>query len=144
MKIIVQKPPIWEEANKAFKILPNTVFTYGETIYNPDNAHMPSDLLIHEETHSNQQEHNDTVAKLWWMKYLDDPVFRLSQEVEAYHNQYVYFCTIVTDRNKQYKKLWELATVLASPLYNCNITTSEALKRIKEVDKSVVDNRKKC
>ena len=93
MKIIIEKPPIYE-AILAHRMTPSekTIFTYGDTIYNPNNVPISDDLMVHEEVHSKQQNHSDDYAEIWWGRYLVDPCFRIAQEVEAYANQYDFIC----------------------------------------------------
>lgn len=136
MKIIIDKPPIWEEANKLFKLEElnlGTVFTYGDTLYNPFGADLSDDLIAHEEQHAKQQQHDDTCAKLWWKRYIEDPEWRLSQELEAYGAQYKCICRQQKDRNKQAKKLWELATILSGPMYGNMIQHGVAVQQIRNV-----------
>jgi hypothetical protein len=118
-----EKPPIWDNACAAFKINPaNTLFTFGDTIYNPGGIDpIPAHLLVHEEVHAEQQGHNDEGAALWWGKFLRDHSFRLEQEARAYGAQYTFLCKTVKDRNQRYKILWDLAGILSGPLYaNCS------------------------
>ena len=133
MIIINSNPPkeIYDQCLKLFKIGKGTVWTVGEVIYNPDSIRITEDLFIHESTHGEQQKHNETVAKIWWMRYLEDKDFRLSQEIEAYGNQYKFICRIVKDKNSRYKNLHQLAKFLSSGMYGNLISQSEAEKAIK-------------
>lgn len=131
MKIVYEKPPIWDEANKHFKLQKGVVFTYGDTIYNPDGAIITPDLLIHEQTHSKQQEYNNTVAHIWWLKFFEDPQFRLEQEVSAYAAQYRYICAKVKDPNARDRNLRELGRQLSGPIYGNIITHYAAMQAIK-------------
>lgn len=88
MNIIVGFPPNIEKIRKSFTVNKGIVFTYGNTLYNPDNGKIDGALMVHEETHSRQQMKFLTPAE-WWNKYLEDPSFRLSQELEAYQNQLI-------------------------------------------------------
>lgn len=93
MKIIEQYPPNYKEIEKAFNLGGITpVFTYGNYIYNPHKCIITLDLGEHERTHSRQQKE---APELWWDKYLKDPEFRLSQELEAYRNQFRFYKTAV-------------------------------------------------
>jgi len=135
MEMIVGKPPIWEEANKLFKLDKHdygTVFTYGNTIYNPLGKEIPMDLYAHEEMHADQQEHNDTIAKIWWKRYIEDPEFRLEQEAEAYGRQYAFLCLGTKNRDKRAHMLWRLAQALSGPMYGSICTQSMAMRKIKE------------
>lgn len=143
MKISFEKPPIWKEANEMFELEKlgfEPVFTYGDTIYNPYKINISKDLVIHESTHMEQQKHNDTVAKLWWQRYLVDPEFRVGQEAEAYGRQYAFLKTIIKDRNKQAKMLWQLANFLAGNMYGRAILHGQAMKKIKAYSEKKVIN----
>lgn len=134
MKISTDKPPIWEEANKFFKLEElglGSIFTYGDTIYNPFNVELTQDLIVHEMVHIRQQESDNTVAGIWWKRFFMDPDFRLEQELEAYAAQYKYICTQVTDREKRSKNLLTLAGLLSGPMYGHIIGKMEAYAQIK-------------
>ena len=68
---------------------------------------------------------------MWWDKYLSDPQFRLSQEVEAYHVQYKKYCNSQKDRNKQAQYLHSLAVDCSSEIYGTMIGYSDARNLIK-------------
>jgi hypothetical protein len=131
MIIKIEYPPNIVEIRKAFTLPKNVVFTYGEFTYNPDSVIISPDLAVHEETHVKQQQGNETVAKLWWQKYLSVPEFRLSQEVEAYRNQYQYICGKVKDRNARERNLTVLAGFLSSEMYGNLIGMIEAKAKIR-------------
>lgn len=117
-----EKPPIWDNVCAAFKINPaNTLFTFGDIIYNPDGIpHLADHLITHEEVHAKQQTEDGMTPELWWGKFLRDHSFRLEQEARAYGAQYAFICKSVKDRNQRYKILWDLAGILSGPLYaNC-------------------------
>ena len=132
MIVVTQYPPNYEEITNNFPTIigkKGVIFTYGEAIFNPDGLPIDHDLQIHEATHSIQQ---DTIGpKAWWDKYFTDPQFRLSQELEAYQNQYRSFCDRIKDRNKRALYLFRLATDLGSAQYGNIISPTEAQKRIK-------------
>lgn len=129
MNIIKAYPPNIVEIMKVFPINKNTVFTYGPDLYAPNiNFELTRDLIIHEETHTRQQ--GDDPAG-WWEKYLVDKQFRLEQEVEAYRNQYRYYCSMHKGRNERFNFLRMIASDLASPLYGSLIGFLDATNRIK-------------
>lgn len=135
MKISQEKPPCYDAANELFKLEElnmGTIFTYGDTLYNPSNVVLTQDLLVHEEIHSHQQENNDTVAKLWWQRYVTDPAFRVEQEAAAYGAQWVYLCRQSRDRNKRAQILHTLAGQFASPMYGRTVTHTTAMRLIRE------------
>lgn len=115
-----------------FRVDPrHTVWTYGDTLYNPGGIHVEDHLLAHEQTHTIQQEREGGPDK-WWRRYLDDPTFRFEQELQAYAMQYAFYCEQRTDRNQRFRFLHQLAGALSGPLYQVAISRSDAQKAIKE------------
>lgn len=139
MKILEERPPIWDQVISRWNINPeSTVFTFGDTLYNPGKNPIPEHLMRHEETHSVQQGHTDEGAAKWWVRYLDDPHFRIDQEAEAFAVQYLYFCNNVShDRNQQARFLFEMAARLSSPTYGSVIGSTDATKMIKDYAKEI-------
>ena len=130
-EVKIEKPPIWNDICFAFGIIPQKVlFTYGDTIYNPDNVKIPDDIIEHEKVHMEQQNHNVNDAALWWGKFLRDPAFRVDQESKAYAVQYRFVCKFVTDRNQRFNFRMELARLLSGPLYGNSISQKDAEKLI--------------
>lgn len=89
MKIYVSDGnfPLVDEAMNKFDIadrIDNIAFTYGDTIY--AKRDLSFGLVAHEIIHIIQQKN---IGKdIWWRRFLNDFLFRLEQEVEAYRNQY--------------------------------------------------------
>lgn len=140
VEIVNEKPPIYDNLCAALKIKPvNVFFTYGNKIYNPDNAEIPPEIIEHEKVHMKQQRAKykgiQMTPELWWGKYLRDPEFRLDQEDKGYARQYDAVCSIQKDRNRRARYLWGLAMSLSGPLYGDIITHSEAMKKIKKLSK---------
>ena len=128
MKIIVDYPPNIAEIRKRFDLEGfNLVFAYGNILYNPSGQEISEDLMVHEETHQKQQFIYGVGD--WWVRYLNDDGFRLSQEVEAYREQYK-FIKENYDRARRREKLHEIAKVLASKLYGKIINKQEAKELI--------------
>lgn len=141
MKIIITVPPNYKQIVKKFGPVPNAVFTWGDTIYNPGGGEIHRHLEEHETTHFFQQEKfrnkffnyfdKDWHIKRWWRKYIKDPKFRLAQEVEAYHNQYAF---VAMQNKKPYvyvSFLDRIATDLSSKMYDNLCTYDEAIKLIR-------------
>jgi hypothetical protein len=68
----------------------------------------------------------------WWRKWLEDPEFRLSQELEAYQEQYQFFVKTESNREKVNQALWSIAGMLSSKIYGSVISHSEAVLAIKK------------
>ena len=88
IKFSIEKPPVYEKCREIFGADwdKGTVFTYGGTVHS--KFPLTEDLKAHEATHVRQQLAMG--KELWWERYLTDPEFRLSREVEAYRNQATY------------------------------------------------------
>lgn len=87
MKIVNAYPPNYDAILLHVSPDKTTTFCYGDTIYNPHNVPITPDLEVHEEVHQKQQGKN---PEIWWYRYLKDSDFRLSQELEAYGEQYAF------------------------------------------------------
>lgn len=133
MKISYSKPPIWDECVKAFgeENIKDAVFPYGDMLYNPSKGPVPDHLEVHEAVHMDQQQHDESVAAIWWKRYIADVPFRIEQEVEACQAQYKFICTKVKDKNARFRNLHILAQLLASPMYGNVISYMDALRKIR-------------
>ena len=134
MKISLEKPPIFDKASKLFGVKETDpiFYTYGDTIYSPAKKMPPDDLIVHEQTHAEQQGYTEEGAKEWWATYFIDPNFRISQEAEAYGLQYRWLCGRHKDRNKRARILHELAAFLSSDMYGKAIRHTDAMKLIRD------------
>lgn len=134
--ILKELPPNYELIKTVF---PNceerkAVFTYGENIYNPFNANITPDIEYHESIHTKQQGSN---IDEWWLKYCNDKVFRLEQEIEAYGEQLA-FAVKNGVRGKLYDWIKEkLAQALSGELYGNMISYQEAESRIRHYAKNI-------
>ncbi len=115
--------PLLEEYKRVFPITPNTIFAHKETIY--ANKPLAPDIIHHEYIHLLQQEH--TGVEVWVYNFLNDPTFRLHQELEAYKAQ----LDFIKDRNLRAKVRIECARNLSSPLYGNLINKETALELLK-------------
>lgn len=124
MKIVNEWPPIINRIKAVFDLEGfNPVFTFGDKLYNPMGYEIPKDLMIHEEVHEKQQ--TTIGVDKWWDLYLQDPKFRLEQEIEAYQAQYA-FIKEKYNRHNRMPILKELATNLSSRMYGNLINFNEA------------------
>jgi len=128
MKIVQGWPPNWQDIKRKFNPAETVCFTYGDTLYNPAGGYLGEVFMTHEQTHSTQQAQD---PKGWWKKYIEDPIFRVDQETQAYHNQYEAFMRVEKDRNKRAVFLYKLAVDLSGPLYDNVIDHGTAFDNIK-------------
>ena len=129
MQIKKELPPNHEAIKKVLKPTKNTIYCYGDIIFNPSGLPISDDLMAHEEVHSKQQE--PMGVENWWKLYLEDSKFRLDQEIEAYKAQVKY----AKDNYQRWlrKKIMEVIVIhLSSDLYGNLITKEEAKKLIYE------------
>lgn len=136
MKLKRELPPNYEEIVKTLSPSDKAVFTYGDTLYIPqdiDMSRVEDHLLVHEEVHGKQQQ--DPVA--WWNRYLADADFRMDQELEAYATQYAFVCkkNIMAKQKKSF--LERIAADLASPMYGSVLTQPEAESKIRNRAKEI-------
>ncbi len=134
MKISASLPPNYKEIVAAFDLSRNDqgvpVFTYGDTLHNPSGAPIPVHLMKHEEIHSKQQGYSNHGAAAWWKRFIEDPAFRLEQELEAYGTQYLFARKSFSIRNAT-QLLHVLATDLSSPAYGSMLSYGEAASKIR-------------
>lgn len=129
MKIIQAYPPNIEEIEKTFDLTgKKPVFAYGSVLFNPSGASIDEFLLAHEMTHAAQQKNNPST---WWEKYLSDKAFRLSQEAEAYHAQYMALMRKAKDRNAIARYVHSIAVDFSSAMYGNIVSYTDARKIIK-------------
>lgn len=127
MKVVDELPPNYDEICELLGTPPaSAVFAWGETIYNPSGRAIPPDLQAHEETHARQQQEVGG-PEAWWRRYLDDPVFRLGQEVEAYRVQIRWF----QDRGTRLRAWRAAAEQLAGEMYGWIVTPEQARRLLR-------------
>ena len=135
VKISQQKPPQWilDEVKEKWGVIwdSGVIFTYGKII-STSGGEMTEDLLAHETHHTKQQENFGGKDK-WWREYLDNPEFRLEQELECYQRQYQWL--IKNEKNKQqvFHFLMHYATSLSGEMYGNLLTQQEAIRKIKQI-----------
>lgn len=64
-------------------------------------------------------------------KFLEDPAFRLDQEIPAHRVEHRVYCKHNRDRNDQSRHLRALGQRLAAPMYGSLLTVNEAMKAIR-------------
>lgn len=133
MKIVIGYPPNIDRIEQTFPDIRKmpVVYCYGDTIYNPDGkVPVPKHLQVHEEVHMQQQELYDGGPEAWWIEYLEDPLFRVEQEVPAYAAQVAYIHG-AHNGTKTQQALDMYAKALSGPIYGHAISFYSAKKRIK-------------
>lgn len=131
MNIVRGKPPNFKEIVAVFPFASRegVIFTYGDTVYVNGTPVLPPQLKAHEATHIEQQTRpGNGGPETWWARYLEDPTFRLDQELRAHRAEYRTLKTL--DRNGAFRALPFIAGRLASPLYGSMITLAEAKRAI--------------
>ena len=135
MKILNQNPPNIDLILAAgLKPSKDTVFCYGDTIYNPSGKKLSPDIEHHESIHARQQK--DIGIDEWWRRYLSDKDFRLSQEIEAYGEQYKFAQKYVKDTKLLRWALENMAYALSGEEYGNLISYGEAESKIRNYGKS--------
>ena len=130
MKIVQGRPPNFDAiaavlpAANGAKVL----FCYGKTIYAPGGGPLSPWLIAHEEVHCLQQ--GDDIEG-WWVKYLTDPKFRFTQEVEAHRREWrVWLSSGTRNRAQRRGQMVVIGARLAGPLYGNMVQFSEAREMI--------------
>lgn len=126
MKIAYERPPNWDDIVAAFPHVDGApvLFCYGETIFNPLKIAVPAFMMAHESVHAARQKADPAG---WWKRYIDDPVFRLKEEVQGHKAELAAVNVTVRDRNQRARNLSITAKRLAAPLYGGIIKYADAL-----------------
>lgn len=139
MKVVVGYPPNIERIELTFPDIRKmpVVFCYGNTIYNPDDKRpVPKHLEVHEAVHMEQQGLYDGGPEAWWREYLDNPLFRIEQEIPAYAAQVAYIHEQHGGRKTE-QALQTYSRALAGPIYGNAISYFSAKQRIKKAMQAV-------
>lgn len=124
MKIIVARPPLFDEINARFHISNKPIiFAWGDKIYNPMDVVIVPQLLAHEAVHGERQG-NDIEG--WWHQYIANAKFRLAEEIPAHRAEYLYLINHAPNRQERRVALTQTAQRLASPLYGFMTTVAQA------------------
>jgi hypothetical protein len=96
VRIVRGYPPNYAEIRERLSPSPRAVFAYGDVIYSPSGRAVGP--------------------------YIDDPAFRLEQEVEAYRAQY----RVASSRSERRYLLLHICRDLSSRMYGNLVTSAEA------------------
>ena len=125
MHIVFEKPPNFAAIDRAFHVAGQPIlFAWQGIIYNPERIAVPPFLIAHETVHGARQK-DDPAG--WWQRYIDDPAFRLKEELQAHKAELACICLGVKDRNRRARFLQITASRLAHPIYGGNISVLDAI-----------------
>lgn len=129
MKVVVARPPLFDLISVRFNVAGRAVFyAWGDTIYNPGGVTIPPELMAHEAVHGRRQGSD---VEGWWRRYIDDPKFRLAEEIPAHVEEYRLICQ-TGGRHERRAGLVNVARRLSSPLYGRLISLDEAKRVIRD------------
>jgi hypothetical protein len=130
-KQIHDRPPNFDRIVKVFPHAaePGVIFAYFPAIYVPSGMPLPDELVVHECVHLAQQQDRGG-PESWWDRYMEDPGFRLQQEVEAHRAEYHALKAKYKDRNIRNRVLHKVALKLAAPLYGYQLTYADAKRLV--------------
>lgn len=124
-------PPLFDEIDAAFKVRSRAgvFYSFGDVIYCPDGAPISPEFLAHEAVHGRRQGSGARVLE-WWRRYIDDPKFRLAEEIPAHVAEYRW---LVAHGNRGARRAAAgcVAARLSSPLYGRMIGRSAALHMLR-------------
>jgi hypothetical protein len=121
-KVLTLFPPNYRAINEKFNVRGKPIlFAFGDLIYNPGRIKVPPQLIAHEQVHSARQGGNPFE---WWARYIDDPQFRLAEEIPAHAAEYRHLLARGQDR------IVHIAGRLSSPLYGGLVDLQEAKRLI--------------
>lgn len=127
---IVNYPPegIYERAKEKWGVsFDNIIFANGDKIHT--KYKLSFDLIAHEEVHLRQQK--EMGLDEWWNMYFENENFRLTQEIEAYQEQYRSVCLNTKDRNERARSLFHMANAISGSNYGSMIHYSDGLQLIR-------------
>lgn len=131
--IIVGYPPLWDEILLAFPgaAQPGVIFSWGDRIFNPYGVPLPPSIIAHEAVHAEQQSNIVAGVVAWWRRYMDEPDFRLAQEIPAHQAELEVLCNESKSRNERRFHIKIVASRLCSPLYGRMISMDRAKAALK-------------
>lgn len=133
MKIVKGFPPNYEIITLALNPNKDTIFCYGDTIYNPTGRKLTPDIEHHESIHSKQQGGD---PESWWNRYISNKNFRLLEEIEAYGEQYIFAKEHGVKGRLLEWALDKMAESLSSEVYGNLISYGSAKSKIRNYGKN--------
>ncbi len=132
MRLIRARPPNYDEICEAFPVKVKPIlFAYGDIIYAPQTSDISVPLLRHEEAHGKRQLQFEKISG-WWTRYINDPDFRLSEELIGHIAEYRALLARGSGRSIRRTALSFVAGKFASPLYRYDLSKEKALKMLED------------
>lgn len=135
MEVVIDTPPLFDLIAAKFNITdlrPTILFAWGTKIYSPAGLPIPAELHDHEIAHGKRQGTSEYAVRRWWHRYLDEPVFRLDEEIIGHKAEYRSLCEQTKDRNVRARFLLHVSKKLSAPLYGSLISISEAMRLLRK------------
>jgi hypothetical protein len=145
MKIVRDRPPLYEMIDQAFNIKGKPViFAWGRKIFVPTgDLNISQALMVHEGVHGARQlrysvpglnliENEEEHIEMWWRRYIADIDFRREEEVLAHQAEYRHLCDHAGGRNQRRRHLSIIATKLSHPLYGPVMNKATARKVLQD------------
>lgn len=131
MRVLYERPPFYEQLHEKFGVKgTGAIFTFGNVIYAPGGGKITRELFAHEEIHCEQQGLSWDGIESWWHRYMDDPAFRLSQEIPAHRAEYLAYVKRHASGRERF--LIHVAGRLCGPLYGNLLSLDKAIEEIME------------
>ncbi|MFA6267668.1 MAG: hypothetical protein WC670_18370 [Pseudolabrys sp.] len=133
MRVSKGFPPMYSEIHRVFNVRGKPIlFAWGDTIFAPPPAGpLTPALHAHEGVHGLRQMAHSGGPAGWWRAYIDDPRFRLFEEVPAHQAEYRWH-ELHSGRHGRDQALESIARRLSSPLYGSLVTFEQAKKLLSE------------
>lgn len=131
MKILKAFPPNYVELKRVFNLGARTdvIFSYGDTIYAPGGNKIHPALIAHEEAHGERQR--DLGVAEWWRHYIENPKFRLGEEIIGHRAEWRQFKqNSANSRKAKDNALAHICKRLSGPLYLGLITYDAAVAAV--------------
>lgn len=129
MKVIKAYPPMYPQIKSTFGLRDDAgvIFSWGDRIFVPNlTCPLSASLLEHESIHGARQLAFDGGVTRWWHKYLEDPQFRLDEEIPAHRAEYAWHVKN-EGRGGRERALNKVALRLSGALYKNMVSYNEAV-----------------
>ena len=127
MRIIYERPPMYDEIAARFPIAGKPVFfSWGDVIYHPMGVTISPHLMLHEAMHGERQI--KLGVERWWEAYISSDHFRLIEETLAHQVEYRSLLRAAYNRHGRRGALKQVAKRFASPMYGRMVSAAKAKK----------------